>query len=192
MKSTNDDRSTPFVLLEGLATFAGWYWTTGDFGLAITSFVAVVIVACPCAMGIATPTAILVGAAKGAQNGILIKGGDYLEKTRELQAVAFDKTGTLTKGEIVVTDVYAENPDMLLGRVASLERRSEHPIGEAIVREASARGIDLVEPQGFEALAGRGVKGTLDGVEMIVGTQRLMGEIGAVMETEIEEKANEA
>ena len=182
---------TPFVLIAGVVTFAGWYWTTGDFGLAITSFVAVVIVACPCAMGIATPTAILVGAAKGAQNGILIKGGDYLEKTRELQAIAFDKTGTLTKGEIVVTDIFAEDQDTLLRQVASLERRSEHPIGDAIVRAAGQRSIALVEPEGFEALAGRGVKGTVEGVEMIVGTQRLMGEIGAVMDPETEEKANE-
>jgi len=182
---------TPAVIAAGLIAFAGWYWTTGDFGLSITSFVAVVIVACPCAMGIATPTAILVGAAEGAKNGILIKGGDYLEKTREIQAIAFDKTGTLTKGEIAVTDIHSEDPEEMLRLVASLERRSEHPIGEAIVREAEARGLELPEPKDFEALAGRGVKGTVDGLELIVGTQRLMDEIGAQIGSEIDRRAHE-
>jgi Cu+-exporting ATPase len=182
---------TPVVIAVGLIAFAGWYWTTGDFGLSITSFVAVVIVACPCAMGIATPTAILVGAAQGAKNGILIKGGEYLEKTREIQAIVFDKTGTLTKGEIFVTDIHSEDPEEMLRLIASLERRSEHPIGEAIVREAEARGLKLPEPRDFEALAGRGVKGTVDGRQMIVGTQRLMDEIGAELDEETGRKAHE-
>ena len=182
----------PIVIAVGLISFAGWYYVFGEsFGFALTSFISVVIVACPCAMGIATPTAILVGAARGAENGILIKGGDYLEKTRELQAIAFDKTGTLTKGEIAVKDVFGDDPDELLRLVASLERRSEHPIGEAIVREAMDRGLDLPEPVAFEALAGRGVKGTVDGREMIVGTQRLMGEIGAEMDEGLRVKAEE-
>jgi Cu+-exporting ATPase len=181
----------PIVIAVGLIAFAGWYWSTGDFELSITSFVAVVIVACPCAMGIATPTAILVGAAQGAKNGILIKGGDYLEKTRELQAVAFDKTGTLTKGEIAVTDVYADDPDDMLRLVASLERRSEHPIGEAIAKEAEIRGLNLPEPTDFEALAGRGVRGKVEGRELTVGTQRLMEEIGAEMDEKMGERAEE-
>ena len=182
----------PIVIAVGLASFAGWYFLAGaSFGFALTSFIAVVIVACPCAMGIATPTAILVGAAKGAENGILIKGGDYLEKTRELQAVVFDKTGTLTKGEIAVTDIVAEDADELLRLVASLERRSEHPIGEAMVRRAEEKGLNLVEPQDFEALAGRGVKGTVDGAQMIAGTQRLMEEIGAEVDEATRERAEE-
>ncbi|MDH5792056.1 MAG: copper-translocating P-type ATPase, partial [Candidatus Bathyarchaeota archaeon] len=182
----------PIVIAVGLASFAGWYFLAGaSFGFALTSFIAVVIVACPCAMGIATPTAILVGAAKGAENGILIKGGDYLEKTRELQAVVFDKTGTLTKGEIAVTDIVAEDADELLRLVASLERRSEHPIGEAMVRRAEEKGLSLVEPQDFEALAGRGVKGTVDGAQMIAGTQRLMEEIGAEVDEATRERAKE-
>ncbi len=182
----------PIVITIGLISFAGWYYVIGEsFGFAITAFISVVIVACPCAMGIATPTAILVGAARGAENGILIKGGDYLEKTRELQAIAFDKTGTLTKGEIAVKDVFGDDPDELLRLVASLERRSEHPIGEAIVKEALDRGLDLPEPEAFEALAGRGVKGTVDGREMIVGTQRLMDEIGAEMNEGTGAKAEE-
>jgi Cu+-exporting ATPase len=182
----------PVVIAVGLASFAGWYLLAGaSFGFALTSFIAVVIVACPCAMGIATPIAILVGAAKGAENGILIKGGDYLEKTRELQAVVFDKTGTLTKGEIAVTDVVAEDADELFRSVASLERRSEHPIGEAMVRKAEEKGLSLGEPQDFEALAGRGVKGTVDGAQMIAGTQRLMEEIGAEVDEATRERAEE-
>ena len=182
----------PVVIAIGIASFAVWYYALGaTFGFALTSFISVVIVACPCAMGIATPTAILVGSAKGAENGILIKGGDYLEKTRELQAIAFDKTGTLTKGEIAVTDVFGNDPDGLLRLVASLERRSEHPIGEAIVREAQEKGLELPEPKDFEAIAGKGVKGTVDGRAMIVGTPRLMGEIGAEMSPEISGKAEE-
>jgi Cu+-exporting ATPase len=141
-------------------------------------------------MGIATPTAILVGAAKGAENGILIKGGEYLEKTRELQAIAFDKTGTLTKGEIAVTDIVSDDPDMIR-LVASLERRSEHPIGEAIVRYANEKGLSLPEPRGVEALAGRGIKGTVDDQEMIAGTQRLMDEIGAEINDDLSAKANQ-
>ncbi|MBL7079913.1 heavy metal translocating P-type ATPase [Candidatus Bathyarchaeota archaeon] len=182
----------PVVIAIGIASFAVWYYALGaTFGFALTSFISVVIVACPCAMGIATPTAILVGSAKGAENGILIKGGDYLEKTRELQAIAFDKTGTLTKGEIAVTDVFGNDPDGLLRLVASLERRSEHPIGEAIVREAQEKGLEMPEPKDFEAIAGKGVKGTVDGRAMIVGTPRLMGEIGAEMSPEISGKAEE-
>ncbi|MHA2370970.1 MAG: heavy metal translocating P-type ATPase, partial [Candidatus Hodarchaeales archaeon] len=170
----------PIVLTVGFIAFSGWYFfTEAGFGFSLTAFISVVIVACPCALGIATPTAILVGASKGAQNGILIKGGDYLEKTRELQAIAFDKTGTLTKGELAVTDVFADDPDGMLRLVASLERRSEHPIGEAIVKKADEMELSLVEPKNFKALAGRGVKGTVARNKMIVGTQRLMMEIGA-------------
>jgi len=182
----------PVILAIGLATFAGWFFfTEAGFGFSLTAFVSVVIVACPCAMGIATPTAILVGAAKGAENGILIKGGDYLEKTRELQAIAFDKTGTLTTGELMVTDLVAEDPDEMLRLVASLERGSEHPIGAAVVREAEARGLPFVEAEAFQALAGRGVQGIVDGRLMVVGTQRLMREMDAVLDDRLQERATE-
>jgi len=179
----------PAVILIGLAAFVGWYFVGAGFSFSLTAFIAVVIVACPCALGIATPTAILVGAAKGAENGILIKGGDYLEKTRELQAIVFDKTGTLTKGELAVTDVIADDPDGLLKAAASLEQMSEHPIGEAIVREAKEQGLALQEPKGFEALAGRGVRGVVEGREMVVGTQRLMEEINAEISDDLRAEA---
>jgi Cu+-exporting ATPase len=181
----------PIVITVGIITFAGWYYVMGStFGFALRAFISVVIVACPCAIGIATPTAILVGAAKGAENGILIKGGEYLEKTRELQAIAFDKTGTLTKGEITVTDVISEN-EGLIRLVASLERRSEHPIGEAIMKYAKEKRLNLLEPKNVEALAGKGIKGTVDGQEMIVGTQRLMDEIGAKISEDLNAKADQ-
>jgi Cu+-exporting ATPase len=182
----------PTIILIGIVTFLGWRFLVGaDFGFSLTAFIAVLIVACPCALGIATPTAILVGAAKGAENGILIKGGDSLEKTRELQAIVFDKTGTLTKGKLSVTDVVAEDPGELLSTAASLEQMSEHPIGEAIVREAKARGISPREPREFEALPGKGAKGKVDGSMVVVGTQRLMGEIGASTKEDLRARADE-
>ncbi|MCW3992716.1 MAG: heavy metal translocating P-type ATPase [Candidatus Bathyarchaeota archaeon] len=182
----------PAVFLVAAAAFAGWYLMAGaSFGFSLTAFIAVVIVACPCAMGIATPTAILVGAAKGAENGILIKGGDYLEKTRELQAVVFDKTGTLTKGELAVTDIVGSDSEGLLRAVASLEQMSEHPIGEAIVGMAKERGLNLEEPKSFKALAGLGVRGVVGDRSMIVGTLRLMEELKAGIDDELLARAGE-
>jgi Cu+-exporting ATPase len=182
----------PIIIAIGLASFFGWYFFTDvGFGFSITSFISVVIVACPCAMGIATPTAILVGASKGAQNGILIKGGDYLEKTRELQAIIFDKTGTLTKGELKVTDIIADAPNEILKLASSLEKMSEHPIGEALVRKADEMGLTLIEPKEFEALAGRGVRGTVEGRHMVIGTQRLMEEIDAKMDENLKINSND-
>jgi P-type Cu+ transporter len=169
---------TPIILLIAAITYVAWFYflSPGNFGFAITSFIAVIIVACPCAMGIATPTAILVGAGLGAQNGILIKNGEYLEKARNLQAVVFDKTGTLTKGEIAVTDLLGVDSKSLT-EVASLENLSEHPIASAVVKKAQETGLTLFEPQGFESLAGRGVKGTVNGHSYVVGTRRLMDEM---------------
>ena len=169
---------TPAVLLLATITFLGWYYLIGaGFGVAFTAFVAVVIVACPCAMGIATPTAILVGAGLGAQNGILIKNGEFLEKARSVQAVAFDKTGTLTKGEIAVTDIIGDDPDDLLTKAASLEKLSEHPIAAAVVKKAEEKGLKFSEPKNFESLAGRGVKGDIGRMHYVVGTSRLMEEL---------------
>jgi Cu+-exporting ATPase len=169
---------TPAVLLLATLAFFGWYYLIGaGFSVAFTAFVAVVIVACPCAMGIATPTAILVGAGLGAQNGILIKNGEFLEKTRSVQAVAFDKTGTLTKGEIAVTDIIGDDPDDLLTKAASLEKLSEHPIAAAVVKKAEEKGLKLSDPMNFESLSGRGVKGDIDRRHYVVGTSRLMEEM---------------
>ncbi len=167
----------PTILSIGVLTFLIWKFAAGaSFGFSLTAFIAVVIVACPCALGIATPTAILVGAAKGAQNGILIKGGDYLEKTRELQAVVFDKTGTLTKGRLAVTDIIGDNQERLLSLAASLENMSEHPIGQAIVRETKNRNLNLDQPEDFAVFPGKGVKGKVKGKKTAIGTQRFIEE----------------
>ena len=181
---------TPAVLLLATLAFLGWYYLIGaGFSVAFTAFVAVVIVACPCAMGIATPTAILVGAGLGAQNGILIKNGEFLEKARSVQAVAFDKTGTLTKGEIAVTDIIGDDPDDLLTKAASLEKLSEHPIAAAVVRKAEEKGLQLSEPLNFESLAGRGVRGDIGKGHYVVGTNRLMEEMKAESPDAIQVKA---
>jgi Cu+-exporting ATPase len=167
----------PAILSIGVITFLLWRFVIGaSFGFALTAFIAVVIVACPCAMGIATPTAILVGAAKGAQNGILIKGGDYLEKTRELQAIVFDKTGTLTKGKLAVTDIIGDDQESLLASAASLENLSEHSVGQAIVSEAKSRNVALEQPEDFEVLPGKGLKGKVKDKKVVMGTQRLIEE----------------
>jgi len=181
---------TPTILIIATLSALGWFYIAHEtFGVAFTTFVAVVIVACPCAMGIATPTAILVGAGLGAQNGILIKNGEFLEKARSLQVVAFDKTGTLTKGELAVTDVVGDKPDELLAAAASLEKLSEHPIGSAVVRKAEEKRLKLSEPKGFEALAGRGVKGSIGRRSYVVGTSRLMDEIKAEVPDEVKRQS---
>ena len=180
----------PAILSIGVITFLLWHFMFGaSIGFSLTAFISVVIVACPCAMGIATPTAILVGAAKGAQYGILIKGGDYLEKTRELQAIVFDKTGTLTKGILAVTDVIGDDQEELLKLAASLENLSEHPVGQAIVSEAKNRKIGFEQPEDFEALPGKGLKGKVEGKNITIGTQRLIEELNITISKRIQANA---
>jgi Cu+-exporting ATPase len=149
------------------------------FTAAIIRLVAVLVIACPCAMGLATPTAVMVGTGKGAEMGILFKNSAALERAHKLQAIVLDKTGTITEGRPAVTDVVAgegfEEAD-LLRLAASVERGSEHPLGEAILEAARARGLALPEPTDFEALAGRGARAGVDGREVLIGNQRLMDE----------------
>src|SRR5207249_9056 len=133
---------------------------------ALVFFIAVLIIACPCALGIATPAAIMVGTGKGAENGLLIKGGEYLEKAHRLTTVVFDKTGTLTKGTPSVTDVIPfgrYTADELLRIAASAEKGSEHPLGQAIVRKAAERMAPLDEVEEFEAIPGRGIRAKVHG-----------------------------
>ncbi|HET7271447.1 MAG TPA: heavy metal translocating P-type ATPase [Rubrobacter sp.] len=173
----------PAVMGVAVLTFALW-WAFGpapSFTFALLNMVAVLIIACPCAMGLATPTSIMVGTGKGAEFGILIKGGEALEGAHKLSTIVLDKTGTLTKGEPELTDVYARDgfsDDELLGIVASAERGSEHPLGEAIVRGAKGRGVVLAEAEEFEAVGGGGVRARVDGREVLVGTRRFLGEAG--------------
>ena len=141
--------------------------------------VAVLVIACPCALGLATPTAIMVGTGRGAEMGILFKSSEALESAKHIQVVALDKTGTITRGEPNVTDVIALNGMAeadLLRLTATAERGSEHPLGQAIVRAAQERGIELAQPESFEAESGRGVRATLNGLMLSVGSPRFIRE----------------
>jgi Cu+-exporting ATPase len=166
----------PAVVGVAIASFIGWN-LTGNFTLGLLSFIAVLIIACPCALGIATPAALMVGVGKGAESGILIRGGQYLERSQKVRTVIFDKTGTLTKGQPSVTNVLSiANPEEegVLHLAAIAEKRSEHPLGEAVVRAAHEKTLVLEDPANFEAVPGKGVRATYDGKEIIVGNRKLM------------------
>ncbi|MBV9110632.1 MAG: heavy metal translocating P-type ATPase [Gemmatimonadetes bacterium] len=175
---------TPIVICIAIATFVLWFVAAPAevrFTMALVNFVSVLIIACPCALGLATPTAIMVGTGKGAENGILIKGGESLETAHRLDTIILDKTGTLTRGQPELTDVvpaagFAE--DEFLRVVAAAERGSEHPVGEAVVRGAQARGIALPDATGFRALSGHGIEATVDGRAVVIGTAKLLAERG--------------
>jgi len=173
----------PIVMALATITFLAW-WIFGPdpaFTLALLNFVAVLIIACPCAMGLATPTSIMVGTGKGAERGILVKGGEALEQAHRLTTVVLDKTGTLTRGKPRLTDVIATNglsEDELLRLAASAERGSEHPLGEAIVRGAKERDIDLADSEDFDAPTGRGIRAAVNGRTVLVGSRKLLDEAG--------------
>jgi P-type Cu+ transporter len=173
---------TPIVLCLGVLTFIVWFDVLppdSRLTMALVNFVAVLIIACPCAMGLATPTAILVGTGRGAERGILIKGGDILERAQAVTTVVLDKTGTITQGRPEVTDVVPfgpMSPEEILALAASAERTSEHPLGAAIVRAAETRGISLTEVGVFEAFPGRGIAATVGSRRMLIGNQRLLDE----------------
>jgi P-type Cu+ transporter len=176
----------PAVIL--IATMAGalWYFV-GGIGLSysLLAFVSVVIIACPCALGIATPAALLVGTGKGAENGILIKGGESLEIAQRINTIIFDKTGTLTRGEPSVTDIVPLNnvPETeVLRFAASVERGSEHPLAQAVVRAAREQNVALSDPSDFEALPGLGVRAKLDGHEVLQGNVELMSKFAIRIE----------
>ncbi len=168
----------PLVVAIAVGGFAFWYFVGHlPFALAFIILISVLIVACPCALGIATPAAIMIGAAKGAQNGILIKSGEYLEKAHKLNSVVFDKTGTLTVGAPSLTDVIAFpefNDGEVLRFAAVAEVGSEHPLGEAIVRGAKDKGLTIDNPEEFEAIPGHGVKATFKGRQILLGNRKLM------------------
>ncbi|MGH2790091.1 MAG: heavy metal translocating P-type ATPase [Actinomycetota bacterium] len=165
----------PIVIAIAAVTFLGWFVTGHSFESSLIATVAVLIIACPCAMGLATPAAVMVGTGRGAQLGVLIKGGDVLERSGRLDAVAFDKTGTITKGEMTLTDVVTDlnegglDENGLLLAAASVEALSEHPIARAIVEGATSRGIELEDAQGFEAVTGLGVRGVVGGRTVAAG-----------------------
>jgi len=173
----------PVVIVIALLTFAYWLFLGPPpaFNFALLAFVAVLIVACPCALGLATPTAIMVGTGRGAEHGILIRGGEALEQAHRLTTVVMDKTGTITHGlpdlsEVIPLDEADRGP--LLREAASAERHSEHPIARAVVEGARREGLVLSEPEGFQALPGLGLSAQVDGREVLVGSRRLMEERG--------------
>ncbi|HKQ04997.1 MAG TPA: heavy metal translocating P-type ATPase [Blastocatellia bacterium] len=173
---------TPVVIAIAIATFVVWFAASPvdtRLPLALQAFVAVLIIACPCALGLATPTAIMVGTGRGAENGVLIKGGESLETAQRLQTIVLDKTGTITRGKPELTDVtVAEGFDeqTLLRLVATAENVSEHPIAAAIVRGATERGVRITEARAFNAIAGHGVEARVDDHQVLVGNARLMRE----------------
>jgi len=171
----------PAVVTTAFVAFALWYGVAGrPFSFSLSIFIAVIVVACPCALGIATPAAIMVGTGKGAENGLLVKNAEALEKTRKVSLVVFDKTGTLTEGKPSVTDIVAlaAMETEVLRFAASAERGSEHPLGEAIVRAAEARGLGLADPTGFEAVPGQGVRAAVEGRKVLLGNRRLLQAAG--------------
>ncbi|MBO3463091.1 heavy metal translocating P-type ATPase [Aetokthonos hydrillicola Thurmond2011] len=174
----------PVVIAIALLTFIIWFNATGNFTFSLITTVGVLIIACPCALGLATPTSIMVGIGKGAENGILIKGAESLELAHRIQTIILDKTGTITQGKPTVTDFATTggtingNEINLLKLVASVERNSEHPLAEAVVRYASSQEVEPQEAREFEAIAGSGVQGVVSGQLIQIGTQRWMEELG--------------
>src|SRR6187200_1956724 len=170
----------PGVLAIAIVVGLGWYFI-GDIGLtfSLLAFVSVIIIACPCALGIATPAALMMGAGKGAENGILFKGGEYLEIAKKVNTIVFDKTGTLTKGKPSVTDIVDLSAGVigeteLLRLAAIAESGSEHPLGQAVVNDAKGRGILVSSPDSFEAVSGHGLRATYADHTILIGNRKLM------------------
>ena len=167
----------PIVVGIAFLTFLGHYFVGGSFNSGLINAVAVLVIACPCALGLATPTAIMVGTGKGAENGILIKSGEHLERAHKMDTIIFDKTGTITKGEPEVTDIISFNgyeDAEILRLAASVEKASEHPLGESIVKKSEEESIELITINSFEAIPGMGLKASIEGKEVLIGNRKLM------------------
>ena len=173
----------------GIATLvlAGWLLVTGDAAQAIASAVAVLIIACPCALGLATPTAIMVGSGRGAELGVLFKDAEVFERAKQVDTVVFDKTGTLTRGAMTLTHVATkEDEERFLTLVGSLESGSEHPVGRAVTLGVEERNIELLEVTGYEALSGQGAVGIVAGTRVVAGKPKLMADQGLLITAEVE------
>lgn len=167
----------PIVVGIAVAAFLVWYFlvTPGEFSEALEKAIAILVIACPCALGLATPTSIMAGSGRAAELGILFKGGEHLEQTHKIDAIILDKTGTVTKGKPELTDVIAEgNETEFLRLVGAAERNSEHPLAEAIVAGIQARNIEIPGTEAFEAIPGFGIKAVVEGMQLLIGTRRLM------------------
>ncbi|WRQ72927.1 MAG: heavy metal translocating P-type ATPase [Methanosarcinales archaeon Met12] len=169
----------PIVLVIALLTIVGWL-IVGQWFVAIVAAITVLIIACPCALGLATPTALTVGIGRGARQGILIRRGEAIELMGKIKIIVLDKTGTLTKGKPSVTDIIPINSKSkilnLLQLAASVEKNSEHPLGQAIVRKAEDEGVELIDVENFKAIFGKGVEAQINGKKILVGTKKLMEE----------------
>jgi Cu+-exporting ATPase len=169
----------PIVCVIALVAALAWYIGSRNLEFALTIFISVLVIACPCALGLATPTAIMVGTGKGAENGILIKGGEALETAHKVTTIVFDKTGTITEGQPSVTDVVTAGglePQELLRMAASAETASEHPLGQAIVRDARGKNLEFLKVDAFESLPGRGIEAEVGGRKVLAGNRKLMEE----------------
>jgi len=168
----------PVVIVLSIVSALAWYFLGGESTVfALTIFISVLVIACPCALGLATPTAIMVGTGKGAENGVLIKSGVALETTHKIKTIVFDKTGTITEGKPKVTDIVTANgisENDLLQLTASAEKGSEHPLGEAIVKGAEDKGLEFKKLDSFNAIPGHGIEVTIDGKEILAGNRKLM------------------
>jgi len=185
----------PTVIGIALITFVVWYFFGPAPALtyAVLNFVAVLIIACPCALGLATPTSIMVGTGRGAESGVLIRGGEALETAHKLKAIVLDKTGTLTEGKPSVTDIAAFGDFKeaeILRYSASAEKGSEHPLGEAIVNQAMEKNLPLMSPENFNAIAGHGIEATIEGKSVLLGNVKLMRDRNIALE-DLERKAEE-
>jgi copper-transporting P-type ATPase V len=186
-------RFVPAVLVAAALTLAGWWLLAGEPAKGLTAAVAVLIIACPCALGLATPTAIMVGTGRGAALGVLITGGEALERSRRVDTVVLDKTGTLTEGRMRLADVApaaGEDPDRLLALAAAAEADSEHPVGRALVAAARQRGLVVEPASGFVSSPGRGVRAAVAGRRVAVGGRSLMAEEGLAVPAEVEAAAD--
>ncbi|UYX50506.1 cadmium-translocating P-type ATPase [Bacillus thuringiensis] len=169
----------PVVVVIAIITFAVWmiFVTPGDFGGALEKMIAVLVIACPCALGLATPTSIMAGSGRSAEYGILFKGGEHLEATHRLDTIILDKTGTVTNGKPVLTDIIVADgfeEKEILKLVGAAERNSEHPLAEAIVEGIKEKGIDIPNSETFEAIPGFGIESVVEGKQLLIGTRRLM------------------
>ncbi|MBP2626036.1 MAG: copA 1 [Firmicutes bacterium] len=171
----------PAVVTLSVLTFLAWYFIfdLGNFSRALVNFTAVLVIACPCALGLATPTSIMVGTGKGAENGILIKGAEHLENAHRLTTIVLDKTGTITKGQPEVTDIITTadfSDDEILGLIVRAEKNSEHPLAQAIVKYGQGKGLSMEDPESFTSIPGHGVEVRIHGQRILVGTRKLMSE----------------
>jgi cation-transporting ATPase V len=184
----------PVVLAIAAVTFAGWWLLAGDPAAGVLAAVAVLIIACPCALGLATPTALMVGAGRGASMGVLIKGGDVLQRSRRIDTVVFDKTGTLTKGQmelVAVTQSPGDTGDSVLRLAAAVEGLSEHPVAVAVASGARDRGIEAPDAERFESTAGHGVRAAVGGRTVSVGRRKLMADHGLEVPAALERRVGE-